>query len=113
MEKLFLNFKLVGKKLDIVHDQKIILAVFFFKKMDVFVLDGEDVVIGEFFRSQVLDFDGRIIFSCFVADGLEKVGFPQADSAVNKKRIVKIADAFGNGGGGGMSHLIERSHHKS
>ena len=33
-------------------------------------------------------------FSCFVAYCLKKVGFPQTDSAVNKKRVVKIADVF-------------------
>ena len=30
--------------------------------MDVFVLDGENIVVGEFFRSKVLDFDRRIVF---------------------------------------------------
>ena len=55
MKKLFLDFKFVGEKLDIVHYKKIVFSILFFKKMDVFVLNGEDIVVGEFFRSKILD----------------------------------------------------------
>jgi hypothetical protein len=51
-------------------------------------LDGLDEVVHEFFGRNVKNLDVRILFHHEIADGLQQVGFSQADPAVNKQGVV-------------------------
>ena len=88
MEKLLLRSVLAGKKLDIVDEQNIYVAVFISEVNIILVLDGVDEFIGEFFAGHINYFFGWRVGENIISDGLHKMGFPETNAPVDKQRIV-------------------------
>src|SRR3989344_1604027 len=75
VEELFFDFVPAGEKLDVVHDEEVILAVLLFKRLYLPRLERGHVVHGKLFRRAVVDLALRRAHTEVVADGLDKVRF--------------------------------------
>jgi hypothetical protein len=106
VEELLLNALLAGEKLNVINQQHIRLPVFFAEDDELVVLNGVNILIGEFFRREVRDARALFVPDHVLADRVQQVGFAQADSAVEKERIVGFAGRLGHGLGGGAGEIV-------
>src|SRR3989344_644648 len=112
MKQLFLRFFFIGKELNVVHDQNVILSVFFFKTIYLVRLNRVYVVDREFFRGRIVYFLPPPHFFNMVSDRLDEVCFSKPCFSVNKKRIVCRTKLFYNRLRSSVSKLVERADNK-
>ena len=106
VEKFLLNALLARQKLDVVNQQHVGLAVFLAKPGELVVLDGVNVLVGEFFGRNIGDARALLVAGDVLADGVEQVGFAEADAAVEKKWIIGFAGSLGDGQRGGVGKIV-------
>src|SRR3972149_124169 len=112
MKQLFLCFFFIRKKLNVVHDQNVILSIFFFKTIYSVRLNRVYVVNREFFRGCIVYFLSHPHFFNMVSDRLDEVRFSKARFPVNKQWVVCCAKLFYNRLRSSMSKLVEWTDNK-
>ena len=106
MEKLVLSGLLAGDELDIVHEEKVDVAVLYAKLLRSAVLDGFDHLIGELVALDVGYLLGGVLLVDSLSDGEEKVGLAETGISVDEKGIVDLAGILADGDGGGMGEVV-------
>ena len=94
MEKFLLGTFFSDDELDIVDEQGVVVPVFFpkFRGGDVvFVTDGVDQLIGEFFRGNIQNLGVFVVFQDKMGDGVHQVGLSQPHAPVDKQGIVHLS----------------------
>ena len=92
MEKFFLGGLFARDKLNIVDQQNIDLAILGAKLFGFLVANSVDDFIGKLFRGDIEHIQASRLAR--VANGVQQVGFAQADAAIEKERIVDMARDF-------------------
>src|SRR6185436_9295384 len=94
MEELFLSLLTGREKLNIIHDQQIILAVFFFEILYLTTLHSRNVVHGELLRGDVINFP---LWGCalkVVPYCLYQVRFTEARGSIEKQWVIRNSRLF-------------------
>src|SRR2546423_12241848 len=109
VKEFLLRPLLAPKKLDIIDEQKIGLAIALSEFDEITVLDRIDELVDELFTREV---DHLHVFSFrphILPDGLHQMGFAQANAAVNEQWIVRARRRLRDGKTGGMRDFIVRA----
>ena len=107
MEKFFLGFGFAGDKLNVVNDQHVIGAVLVLENMSFIRLHRGHKLVGEALRRDILNFRASGFFFGGVPYCLQQVGFSEAHSPINKKRVVGLSQILTDGERGGMRQFVE------
>src|SRR3989344_2840187 len=107
MEKFFLGFFFSSDELDVVDNKHVHVAVTFFNVLHPLVSYRPHDVACEFFRRDISRTDLPLV-ECFdlIADHLDKMGFPQAHSAIHKEGIIFRARFLHDRGRGSIREVV-------
>src|SRR5690606_28530514 len=97
MEEFFLRLVLAGNELHVVNNKDVGIAVVAGKIRILLIADGIDEFLDELLSRDIDDTGRRILGDDGVADGLDEVCLADADTAVDKERVVLGARVGGNG----------------
>ena len=97
---------LVGKKLDVVNQQQIQRVVALFEIVKSLALVGFNHIRDKLLGMDVENFGGRVVGQQLIADGMHQVRLSQADSAVDKEGVVKLAQTAGHVHGRSAAHAV-------
>ncbi len=106
MEELFMDAFFAGEELNVVDEQDIGLAVSATEFGELVILDGVDVVVGEAFGGDVGDAGSFSLADDLEADGVEQVGFTEADAAIDEEGVIGLAGGMGYGECGGVGEAV-------
>ena len=106
VEEFLLGFLFVDDELEIIDDENIEFAEFEIKFFTFAKTDGIDEIGVEMRNRGVKNFEGGILFEKFVADGLDKVGFTEAGSAIEEEGVVAAAGSIDDATGGRNSKIV-------
>src|SRR3989338_7477834 len=109
VEEFFLNLFHLADKLDVINNEQIIFAVFFFEGVCFVALQRIYKISGKFFQGHIMHLFVWIFFLDRVSDSLDQVSFPESCAPIDKEWVVFGAGAVDNGEAGGISKLIESS----
>jgi len=110
VEELLLDPFLAGEELDVVNQQHVRLAIFLPKLHQLVVLDAVDVFVGELFGGDVGDTRAFAIGDDVLSDGVQQVGFAEADAAVEEQGVVGFAGRLGDREGRGVGEIVVVAH---
>ena len=97
VKELFLGLFLAFEKLDIVDQQYVDVPIAVAELDRLIVLDRDDEFVGELLARDVHDVGVRIARQHAVADRVHKMGFAEANPAVQKQWIIGHCGRFGHG----------------
>jgi len=106
VEEFFLGARFAGKELNIVDQQQVERVVIAFELVESLALVGFHHVRYVLFRMDVANPRVGVFVEHLVADGVDQVGFTQADAAVQKQRVIRNARIAGHLDGGGAGQLV-------
>ncbi len=110
MEKLLLRALLAGDELDVVDEQDLSVAVFISKVLCCVCANRLHQIIGEGFGGDIEHAQSPSIGG--LADSVEKVGFAQPYTAIDKERIISASRRLRHSLGSGLSQAITRTDDK-
>ncbi|MNH16116.1 hypothetical protein D3C79_757460 [compost metagenome] len=91
MEELFLRTLFIGKKLDVIDQQRIDRTVITLKFFNGIVLQGFDHVLNKAFRVHIDHFGVGLAGHDAVAYRVQQVSFTQAGAAIQEQRVIGAA----------------------
>ena len=97
VKQFFLKTFLADQKLNLVNEKHIRLKVLLAESGKLPILDCVHKFTRELFCGQVGHLCIWVALVYVVADGVEQMGFAQADAAMNEQRIMGFAGIFGGG----------------
>jgi len=106
MEELFLGTLLLGEELDIVDQQGIHRAIEALEFVDRIELQRLDHIGNKAFGMQINDFRVGVLLQQVIAHRMHQVGFPQAYSAIQEKRVVAMLGIVGHLPGSSTCQLV-------
>src|SRR5208337_170487 len=109
MEELFRCPFFSGDELNVVHKEHIDVSVLIPERNHAVISKGVYDVVGESLRGDVSQPHLLPVMFNHVADSLHKVGLPQADSPVKKKRVVSLCWSLRHCPCRSVSELVARS----
>ncbi len=90
MKKFLLGLIFSRHELNVVNKKDIHRAVLVVELGHLFISDGIDKIIDKRFRTQVVNLAGATGLD-LISYGMEKMGLAEANTAINKKRVVSVA----------------------
>ena len=84
IEKLFLGAAFAAEELNIIDQQHVQRVVVMFEVIKTLALVGRHHVAHVLFRMNIADAGARLVGHHLVADGMDQVGFTEADAAVEE-----------------------------
>src|SRR6516225_6082976 len=97
VEELLLRRLLAGKKLDVVNQEHVDLAVTVAELRGTVVLQRDNELVGKLFARRVDHVRGDVILNDAMPNSVHEVCLPQADAAVEEERIVGMGGRAGHG----------------
>lgn len=82
---------LAGDKVDVIHQQQVLVPVFLAEGVGVPQADGLRQLVGELVALDVDDLIVRMLLLDGVVDGVEKMGFTQAGLSIEEERVVALS----------------------
>ena len=113
VEKLNLHLLLAFDKLNIINQQHIGITIFAAEIIVFIFLDGVNKLIDKVFALNIQNIFVGLTGHNEITDCMHQMGFAEAGSTIEKKRIEVAADRlFGNSNTGGMSKAVAAAHHE-
>jgi hypothetical protein len=112
MKEFLLGPLLAGKKLDIVNQEDIRLAVVATKRRAPIVPQSIDEITGKTLGWHIHDTPRCLLLANVVADGLEQVSLSQSAAPIDEQRIVSLRREVRHGKCRGLGKLVRRANHK-
>ena len=112
VKKFFLRTLLAAKKLDVVDQKEISLAIAFSELDQITVLDRIDELVDEELTGEVHHLRVFFLRPHVLTNRLHQMRFAEADAAVNKEWIVSARRRLRDSETGGMRNLVVRADHK-
>src|SRR5450759_2430763 len=109
VEELFLGSLFVGNELDVIDEEQVDPPVSTPEVVDFALLDAGDEVVCELLAGRIDNSLARKAGDDRVADGVHEMRLAEAHPAVQEKRVVRVARAFGDGETGGVGQAVCRA----
>ena len=109
MEKFLLRGFLSGDKLDIIHQEKVCIAVFV-AKFEVFAaLQRFDHLVGKLIAFDIDNIKFGMLVMDMPCNSIEQMCLAKAGGAVNKQGVVAVCRIIGDGNGSAVGKLVGRA----
>src|SRR3989338_5576363 len=109
VEEFFLRLQFLRKEMDIVHNEKVILAVLIFEPVRCSRLHRISIVDSKFLGSKIKYLSSRILFLEVIPDRLNKMRLPPPRVAVDEKGFIGNAGALQRRLTRGIGEIINRA----
>src|SRR5438093_3096687 len=109
VKEFFLGTLFASKKLDVVYQEEIDLAITLSEFDQITVLDRVDELVDEQFTGDINHLYVFLLGPNVLADGLHQVGLAKTDTAINEQRVVRACGRLRHGQSGGMRNFIVRT----
>src|SRR5262249_13809937 len=89
VKEFFLGPLFTSKKLDVVNQEKVDLAIAFWEFDQITVLDRVNKLVDEQFTGEINHFHFSLLDPDILPDGLHRGGLAKPDTAINEQRVVR------------------------
>src|SRR5882762_8508684 len=112
VKEFFLGTLFSPKKLDVVDQEKIDLAIALSEFDQITVLDRVDELVDEQFTGDINNLYVFLLGPNVLPDGLHQVGLAKTNTAINEQRVVCARGRLGYSKSGSMRNFIVRADHE-